>query len=234
MRTMKRAIGLLTIAAALFVACAPGAAQNAVGNFISLTLNGNRIVASGSGTATVTVPNTTQTLIGSSTLCTAANWCTATLTLTDAQIKALPTTYVTVVPGPGAGNRVKIYSASFTLNSLAGAYTNLDSSYAEFGIMGGTYVYGPVNDSSAVPAITDLNSWLGSAVRAAYDPTIPQISSNLIAGSWGYAITNHFEVYASVSGAAAEVYMFNASGNLTGGNAANTMKVRVYYAIEPL
>lgn len=70
---MKRIAACLALVAALLLFLGPlAAAQSAIGNFVSLYLNGNRVIAT-SGTATVTVPNSTDTLVGKATTDTLTN-----------------------------------------------------------------------------------------------------------------------------------------------------------------
>ena len=51
---------------------------------------------------------------------------TAILTLTDAQIKALPTAGVDMIVAPGAGVVLQVVSAVLIIDATAGAYTNVD------------------------------------------------------------------------------------------------------------
>lgn len=67
-KTVAVALALATVG---FVTVAHS--QSAIGNFIWLSLNGNRVVASASGSATITVPASTDTLVGKATSDTLTN-----------------------------------------------------------------------------------------------------------------------------------------------------------------
>jgi hypothetical protein len=178
-------------------------------------------------------PNTTK--VGSLTFpdttvqTTASPIHTATVTLTDAQIKALPTTGVIVVPAPGIGKLVfaEAYVGGGNFHLLlhqvsGGGYTNLDA-----GIKWSFYVPGGTAD-------------------AGYNGTNPseQISDFLTYQDdvfWPFAHpgeVNEGGDFNSVSQFENQPVMFQLhngfAGNLTGGNSANTLKVTVYYTIVTL
>src|SRR5687768_4998077 len=53
---------------------------------------------------------------------------TATVTLTDAQIKALPTTSVQLIAAPGANKYIFVHGVSLVANIVTdGSYTNMSS-----------------------------------------------------------------------------------------------------------
>ncbi len=156
--------------------------------------------------------------------------------LNNAQIKALPTTGVTVVDAPSSSNvRVKLLAASYRFTTTAGAYTNINTTYADVSLLcGGDFIaYGPVNDSTTTPALTYVTSLLGGTGAILYNLPVPYVVSTPVTGSQGYVLSPGLPTVASQGGAAVTIKMDNnGSGALTGGNAANTLTVTCYYALE--
>lgn len=150
----------------------------------------------------------------------------ATVTLTDDQIKALPTTDVELVPAPGAGK--VIYGANGELGlmviSLGGpgaAYTNISSSpkpdfvlYTGAARIFGLYAKYGVGSSR----LSAFLQWGGPAVYAT---------------SYGEVGAN--EIMQDTSAVADLPLMLaidnGALGDLTGGDPDNTMSVTVFYAV---
>lgn len=160
----------------------------------------------------------------------------ASLQLTDAQIKALPTTPVNIVAAPGANLRYKLHGYTLRSNTSAGAYTNLNATYVDVHIQLSTYYagYGPVDDSTVTPALTNVTSILGAAGQVSYDGII-SMSSTPVAGSRGYVQSDGIPGTAVIVNQPIAIAIENnGSGNLTGGNAANSLKVFVYYSIEDM
>lgn len=225
------AVGLLLGAAALAFG------QN-VGNFDFFTLNGNLVTAT-SGSATITVPNTTQTLIGTTTLCTTGGFCKATTTLTNAQIKALAhPTPITLVAAPSAGSRIKLISASLSGNFSAGAYTNINATYAAVAIYYlGDFTQWAANgivDDATYTAANRFSNFFGSTSPGVVDvgPYVDTPSDGNAGDLWTLP---NVQLKASMNGIALAILMDNnGSSDLTGGNAANTLKVTLYYSVETL
>lgn len=149
----------------------------------------------------------------------------AVVELTDAQIKALPTTPVEIVPSPGAGKVLLFIRGLVIVDATAADYTNIDAdgSYLTIGYTGGgentTYV---INDAGA--SLTQLSALLTGNVRAV--SILPLF--NFLDG-WG-PTNNSVPTEANLEAANIEVFAVN-GGNFTGGNAANSMKCIVLYTV---
>ncbi len=258
----------LVLVAAVAATCV---AQSTIGVFTGLRLNGNTISIS-SGTATITVPNTTGTLatlagsesltnkklgsltsngfvktsggdgtlsvdtstyLTSATLCTTGDYCTATVTLTDAQIKALPTTPVPVVAALGAGFYILPVLAETQLDASAGAYTNIDAgAWGGFRINGWdltAYIVNDATGSSPMSGVTDL---LGAASKN-FATFLPLQAPDF--NGWGPVAIVRQAPGSDINNQPLYVYFDNnGAGNFTGGNAANTWAIRVSYRKVPI
>jgi hypothetical protein len=148
------------------------------------------------------------------------------ITLTNAQIKTLPTVPQVIVPATevlnysGLPTRLPLpLFFSVTLNSLAGAYTNVGAA--------AYYVLAIGSDWSLDGLQADQNLMinLASAVRGigAANSFHEVLNSGFIAP---LTMTN-----GSLQDNALAIALSTDNGNLTGGNVANSMKVTVLYTI---
>jgi hypothetical protein len=169
---------------------------------------------------------------------------TATVTLTDAQIKALPTTMITLVAAPGAGSWNKIIGITSILRTGAGAYTNINAADAWVAITNGSGAWlatAIVNDNTLSTPLAQLSGFLGAADEKVI-PMVAPIVTPIDAGS-----TDGDEEYLVVTSAAGSqsptalgntALMLegwnNGAGDFTGGNAGNTWKFIIYYIVEAL
>ena len=167
----------------------------------------------------------------------------ATVTLTDAQIKALPTTPVQILSDPGAGNRNKLLGFSVVIRATSGAYTNIDATYADLHveIQTGNYAVYPILVKDTPQGIVQLTNALGAAARTVIDVSpFPLVSVQGAAANDQLYVLPNAKTYAGSPPAdwddsTLSIKMDNnGSGDLTGGNAANTLKVTVYYTVEAL
>lgn len=146
----------------------------------------------------------------------------ASVTLTDAQIKALPTTPVELVAAPGAGKILLILSAFMLLDTSAGAYTNVNAAATGGVDIGGAYgnFMQVLDPAGLVPALegTDVLAFkLDTAVYISGD----QVYNNVAAYTVGDYVNTPIIIDLENS----------SDGNFTGGNAANTLKVTALYTI---
>jgi hypothetical protein len=161
-------------------------------------------------------------------------------TLTDAQIKALPTTPVTLVSAPASGSRIKVMGGSASLNTTAGAYTNINTVYCAVQIdnPSGDWMAGPlaVNDSSMTTPLTNVTSWFGGAAHLVIDipcPAMKPIDAGAVSGHSEWIQPFGASVSSHVDATAVRISVDNGgSGVWTGGNSANSLIVTLYYAVE--
>ncbi len=157
----------------------------------------------------------------------------ATVPLTDAQIKTLPTpaTYVTLVGAPGASELILPLSVMIGLNSSAGAYTAINATYSELfiGWAGGDYA-APSLFTDSGQSTTALDAFLGVASRRFW---LPVMVGGGFFDYYGVAAgdtpENYSQVRANNVGKALVIGANNGGANFTGGNGANVMTVVVHY-----
>lgn len=150
------------------------------------------------------------------------------VTLTDAQIKALPTTSIELVAAPGSGSRILFLFADLNINAAAGAYTNISNDgyiYIGNGAADATSGY-IANDNTLTSPITYLTSFLSANHKIAY---LQQWQSMREQNDWGLLGAPY--LFSGYDNATLELFAINAAGNYTGGNAANSLIVSVYYVI---
>ncbi len=131
-----------------------------------------------------------------------------TLELTDAQIKALPTTPIELIPAPGPGKQ-NVAWLGFTHFDSHGAYTNFD--------MGISMSVGYKDSSNAMLSTSAPDLLLGSSSDYNLQLTPAFGSGDLDA----IVVDTPVQLKFNNGG----------SGNLTGGNAANVLTVKVYYGV---
>ena len=147
-----------------------------------------------------------------------------TVTLTDAQIKALPGTDIEIVPAVSAGQIIAVVGGLIYCDTTAAIYTNIDAT---------ARVEIQYTSGGAGPALTQIDNFnlgvtdmlaAGGIVTYSLGP-----KANVIGGeTFGFAGQD-------VEGDGLELAASNgAAGNFTGGNAANFMKVTVFYVVVDL
>lgn len=158
-----------------------------------------------------------------------------TTVLTNAQIKALPTTAVELVPAPASGIAVPLM-AFVTCDHAAGAYTNINATFSYITVVHGDDAIEPMTliTNSDGDGGNRVVSLFLSQLLALGDPGSVMLVNNggsNINAPQGVTTSGHFyetELWAG----ALSLYAYNSgSGNFTGGNAANSLTVTVLYTV---
>lgn len=162
----------------------------------------------------------------------------ATGTLTDAQVKALPTTPFALIAAPAVGFYIDWHWIVLITKFAAGAYTNLNATYCIIAasVNGGAPSINIVNDSTTTPALTTLTRFVGAATRRVrlcpYVETVGPTGEMYVISSTADG-TVGIDAMATLDNKALQLYADNnGSGDFTGGNAANTLVYEVGYTVE--
>lgn len=156
----------------------------------------------------------------------------ASVTITNAQIKALPNTPVVLVAAPGANKRIVLVDCDLWLLRTAAAYTNVDATNAWLALQLGGVDYSSylVNDSGL--SRSDLTGFLTTAGDGHGHATL--VTWSPIEPTWG-AVAYGEPVGNTLVDAALTIYANNdgagSPSDFTGGNVANSLTARVAYRI---
>jgi hypothetical protein len=155
--------------------------------------------------------------------------------LTNAEVKALPTTPITVVAAAGAGKLLIPFFGLWSADTLAGAYTNIAAT-ASFSIkyadttLCSTFI---VNAAGITGGATDNVTQLLGNTRLTRMP-LQQYFDVDTAGNWGLIAARTTTAAGGINSALQVKFDNAAAGALTGGNNANTLTVTLYYVVVPV
>jgi hypothetical protein len=152
--------------------------------------------------------------------------------ITDAQIKALPTTPITVVAAPGAGKTHYLHSAILRVDCTAGIYTNIAADNSQLGLtfndvfsnLSLMYNMTVPNspDGIAHGQITDFLT--NASFPMVYYQQQPAMQIMFAADAYPLTQNNSDDSPITISS------LNEFDGNYTGGNAANTMTIMCWYS----
>ena len=147
---------------------------------------------------------------------------TQSVTLNNAEFKALPSTPIEIIPAPGTGKIIRWLGAWMVLNNEAGIYNPIDSG----AILQLVYMTAPfpIEASSFVPIAA------AAAVQGVHSAPIPPLAGfNQSEGYLTWAPTDTGTLIQNAALGIADIY--NGVDDYTGGDDANTLQVNAIYTI---
>ncbi len=157
----------------------------------------------------------------------------AVVTLTDAQIKALPTTPITLVAAPAGTEIIAPIMVSLRMNPAGGAYTNINTGatpgQSQWELTTNSQDFGnSIIYNSTAESNTMLSDMLATTTPKIMVTTSPWYNNE----SGFYGLYGYPNLTSSFVGQALQIKAVNTTnGNYTGGNAANTCIVTVLYIV---
>jgi hypothetical protein len=156
--------------------------------------------------------------------------------LTNAQILSLFSTPVEAIPAPGAGNQILVLAAYWLADFSAAGYGNTGSDPGQFASVQlvadptGNFDYVTLgSDDFNNPFAQNRTMWWTDLPVATTNASSPSPFSPVNPVMFNAGVS-HWENQPLVIGLNSP----QAGGDLTGGNPANTLSVRIWYSIVPV
>lgn len=155
----------------------------------------------------------------------------ATVALTNAQILALPTTGIQIIAAPGSGFRINFIQATLTAKFTGGAYTGASAVSSSIQLVNGdgktlsNYI---ANDNGVAIPFAYLTTFLDNTNKVA--TLVPFSETTDVAADWGNLA--YVETAITSENKSLVINAANGAVNFGGGNAANTLSVKVLYTVD--
>ena len=203
-----------------------------------LVINTSGVPSAYAGSSCGTGLVATATNASGALTCSLAGETRATVPITDSEFKALPTTGKTLVAAPGANLYIAWNRIELKTKFGSGAYTGLNGTYAALSVNTGTGNYSTTiaDDSTTTPALTLLSGFVAaSAKRFRLVPVLEAIGGTGELYVLSAQQATGVDTMAAIGNQPLTLTIDNnGSGNLGGGNAANSLTAVVYYTIEAI
>lgn len=137
--------------------------------------------------------------------------------LTDAQIKSLPSTFINVLPAPGAGKANIAVMTVLKWHTVAGYYGDDADTILGIGYNGQIQLADASVYTNMPTVAVD-----GLAV-------LPGQAYAYLTGSYAGYLANYYQALSNYENTPLQIGAMNTAGDFLGGHADNTLKVTVYY-----